>query len=93
MRAIWNGQLLGESKDTIVIEGNHYFPVDSINKEFFQDSETHTVCPWKGKASYYDVNVNGELNENAAWYYPSASQLAKGIEGWVAFGKGVEVTK
>lgn len=93
MKAIWNGQVLAESEDTIVVENNHYFPADSINKEFFKDSDTHTVCPWKGTASYYTVDVDGDENKDAAWYYPSASELARNIEGYVAFWKGVEVTK
>lgn len=93
MKAIWNGQKLADSKDTIVIEGNHYFPSNSINKEFFQESDTNTICPWKGTASYFDINVNGDINADAAWYYPKASQLAKGIEGRIAFWKGVEISK
>ena len=92
MKAIWNGQVLAESNDTVVIEGNHYFPADSINKEYFKESSTHTNCPWKGVASYYTVDVEGKENPDAAWFYPSASELAKKIEGYVAFWKGVEVT-
>ncbi|MEO9965567.1 MAG: DUF427 domain-containing protein [Reichenbachiella sp.] len=93
MKAIWNGQVLAESDDTLVVENNHYFPASSINKEYFKPSDTNTTCPWKGVASYYTVEVNGESNADAAWYYPSASDLAKNIEGYVAFWKGVEVTK
>lgn len=93
MKAIWNGEVLAESSDTIVIENNHYFPADSINKEFFKESDTHTTCPWKGVASYYTVEANGESNPDAAWYYPSASELAKQIEGYVAFWKGVKVVE
>ena len=93
MKAIWNGQVIAESDDTLVVENNHYFPADSIKKEFFKESNTHTVCPWKGTASYYTVEVDGNENADAAWYYPSASDLAKNIEGYVAFWKGVEVTK
>ncbi len=93
MKAIWNDQVLAESEDTIVVEGNHYFPKDSINKEFFKESDTHTTCPWKGVASYYTVEVEGKTNNDAAWFYPSASELAKNIENYVAFWKGVEVTK
>ncbi len=93
MKAIWNGQVLAESDDTVVIEGNHYFPSESINKQYFQESDTNTICPWKGTASYLDVNIDGNINNDAAWYYPQASQLAKGIEGRVAFWRGVEVTK
>ncbi|NNK81043.1 MAG: DUF427 domain-containing protein [Flavobacteriales bacterium] len=93
MKAIWNGQLLAESNDTKVIEGNHYFPADSIKKEFFKDSDTHSVCPWKGTASYYSLVVNGEENKDAAWYYPQAKDMAKEIEGYIAFWKGVEVNQ
>ncbi|MEP3386873.1 MAG: DUF427 domain-containing protein [Reichenbachiella sp.] len=93
MKAIWNGQVLAESEDTLVVENNHYFPAESINSEFFKASDTHTNCPWKGVASYYTVEVNGESNKDAAWFYPSASDLAKNIEGYVAFWKGVEVVK
>ena len=91
MKAIWNGVVLAESNDTIVIENNHYFPPSSINMEFFKSSNLNTFCPWKGEAYYYDVEVGGEINENSAWYYPKAKDLAKGIEGYVAFWKGVEV--
>ncbi|MEP2025601.1 MAG: DUF427 domain-containing protein [Reichenbachiella sp.] len=93
MKAIWNGQIVAESEDTLVVENNHYFPASSIKKEFFKTSDTHTNCPWKGVASYYTIEVNGESNKDAAWYYPSASDLAKNIEGFVAFWKGVEVVK
>lgn len=91
MKAIWNDEVVAESDDTVVVEGNHYFPAGSIKKEFFKETETHTVCPWKGQASYYTLDVNGEQNVDAAWYYPSASELAKNIEGYVAFWKGVKV--
>lgn len=91
MKAIWNGVVVAESDDTIVVEGNHYFPPDSIKKEYFSESETHTTCPWKGLASYYTLNVEGESNNDAAWYYPQASDLAKNIENYVAFWNGVEV--
>ncbi|MTI41109.1 DUF427 domain-containing protein [Fulvivirga lutimaris] len=93
MKAIWNGTVIAESNDTVVIEGNHYFPADTIKKEYFKSSDTHTVCPWKGTASYYTVDVDGEANKDAAWYYPETSDLAKAIKGYVAFWKGVEVTK
>ncbi len=91
MKAIWNGATLAESDKTVVIEGNHYFPADAINKEFFRASDTHTVCPWKGTASYYDVVASGETNKDAAWFYPSPKTEAKEIENYVAFWKGVEV--
>ena len=90
-KAIWNGQVLAESDETIVVEGNHYFPPESVNMELFKNSETHTVCPWKGTASYYSVEVDGETNNDAAWYYPDAKYPAKNIENYVAFWKGVEV--
>lgn len=92
MKATWNGATLAESDQTTVVEGNHYFPNDAINDEYFQPSETHTVCGWKGTASYYDIAVNGEINRDAAWYYPDAKADAKNIEGHVAFWKGVEVS-
>ena len=91
MKAIWNGQVLAESNETKVIEGNHYFPPESINQEFFTSSETHTNCPWKGVASYYTLNVAGKENQDAAWYYPETSELAKQIKGYVAFWKGVAI--
>ncbi len=91
MKAIWNGTVIAESNDTVVVEGNHYFPPNSINKEYFKESDTHSTCPWKGLASYYTVEVNGQQNNDAAWYYPQASDLAKQIEGYVAFWNGVEV--
>ncbi|MBX2829415.1 MAG: DUF427 domain-containing protein [Flavobacteriaceae bacterium] len=93
MKAIWNGQVLAESNDTVVVENNHYFPSDSIHKEYFKSSETHTVCPWKGKASYYSLEVNGQTNADAAWFYPETSHAAKPIEGYVAFWRGVEVVE
>jgi len=76
MKATWNGAVLAESDDTVVVEGNQYFPPESVNREYFRASETHTVCPWKGTASYYDVVVNGEVNGDAAWYYPDGSFVA-----------------
>lgn len=85
--------VIAESDDTVVVENNHYFPENSINKEYFKESNTHTVCPWKGTASYYTLEVDGNQNADAAWYYPQASELAKNIQGYVAFWKGVEVVK
>lgn len=93
MKAIWNGQVLAESDETKVVENNHYFPPASINKDFFKESATHTICPWKGEASYYTIAVEGKENPDAAWYYPKTKALANEIEGYVAFWKGVEVTK
>ncbi len=92
MKAKWNGETIAESNNTVVVEGNHYFPADSINKDHFKPSDHQTVCGWKGTASYYDVVVNGEVNKDAAWYYPDAKDDAKNIEGYVAFWKGVKVT-
>lgn len=91
MRATWKGTVIAESDDTIVIEGNHYFPPDSIRSENFNESPHQTTCPWKGEASYYDVVVDGERNENAAWYYPHPKDAAKEIKDYVAFWRGVEV--
>lgn len=93
MKAIWKDILLAESNDTIVVEGNHYFPADSLNKEFFKETNTHTNCPWKGIASYYDIKIDGEINSDSAWYYPETKYSAKEIEGRVAFWKGVDVVK
>ena len=90
-RASWNGAVLAESDTTEIVEGNHYFPPDSIRQEFFRASDTHTVCSWKGTASYYDVVVNGQVNPDAAWYYPTPKDAAKQIAGHVAFWKGVRV--
>lgn len=91
MKAIWNGKILAESEDTVVVEGNHYFPPESINKEFFRESSDHTFCPWKGTASYFDIDTDGKINPGAAWYYPDTYEAAKHIEGRIAFWKGVEV--
>ncbi|MGY6543193.1 DUF427 domain-containing protein [Arthrospiribacter ruber] len=91
MKAIWNNQVIAESDKTIQIEGNHYFPHDKIYRNFFRKSDTHTTCPWKGEASYYHIEVNAELNKDAAWYYPNTKPAAKEIENFVAFWRGVEV--
>jgi uncharacterized protein (DUF427 family) len=91
MKAIWQDAVLAESEDTVVVEGNHYFPADSINRACFQPSDTHTTCPWKGEASYYDVVVDGQVNNDAAWYYPEPKQAAANIKDHVAFWKGVKV--
>lgn len=91
MRAVWNNTILAESDDTVVVEGNHYFPVASIRTEHFRPSDTHTTCPWKGLASYYDLAVDGQVNKDAAWYYPEPKDAAKEIKGRVAFWKGVKV--
>ncbi len=91
MTATWNNQTIAESNDTIVVENNHYFPIESITNKFLKESGTHSVCPWKGTASYYSLEVDGKTNKDAAWYYPDAKEKAKNIEGYVAFWKGVEV--
>jgi uncharacterized protein (DUF427 family) len=91
MKAMWNGKLLAESDETVVVENNHYFPPAALKMEHFRPSKTHTTCHWKGVASYYHLEVDGQKNEDAAWYYPSASAEAKSIEGRVAFWKGVKI--
>ncbi len=91
MRALWNGMVLAESDDTVVVEGNHYFPAASVRAELFEASEHRSVCAWKGTASYQTVVVDGQRNENAAWYYPSPSDAAAEIKGRYAFWKGVTV--
>ena len=93
MKAIWNDQVIAESDKTVIIEGNHYFPPESINQDFFKTSNTHTVCPWKGTASYYTLEVGGKANSDAAWFYPETSDNAKMIKGHVAFWKGVQVVE
>nr|WP_290224550.1 DUF427 domain-containing protein [Trichocoleus desertorum] len=90
-KAVWNGAVLAESNNCEVVENNYYFPPDALNREFFKESSTHTTCPWKGVASYYNVEVEGQVNKDAAWYYPEAKQAAKNIEGYVAFWRGVKV--
>ena len=91
VKAVWNGVVLAQSDRTEVVEGNHYFPPESINQEYFKPSDTHTTCFWKGEASYYTIVVEGKENKDAAWYYPHAKEKAKNIEGYVAFWRGVEV--
>ncbi len=91
MKAIWNDAVLAQSDATVVVEGNHYFPADSLKHEYFEDSDTHTTCPWKGVASYRHVVVNGERNKDAAWHYPEPKAAADNIRGHTAFWKGVQV--
>ena len=93
MKAIWNNQVIAESDDTVVVESNHYFPPEAIKREYYQESDTTTSCFWKGQASYYSIVVDGEKNEDAAWYYPDAKEKAKHIEGMIAFWRGVEVVE
>lgn len=90
-RAIWRGTVLAESEQTRVVEGNHYFPPDSIHRQYFKNSGTYTVCPWKGVASYYTIEVDGKRIEDAAWHYPDPKPAAEQIRGYIAFWKGVEV--
>lgn len=91
MKAIWNNTVIAESTDTVLVEGNHYFPPESLNREFISDSKLNTTCPYKGTASYYDITVDGDKNADAVWYYPSTRPGFENIEGRVAFWKGVQV--
>ena len=91
MRAIWKGTSIAESDDIVEVEGNAYFPHDALRPEHFKPSDTHTTCPWKGRASYYDVVVGEDVNADAAWYYPSPKAGAEAVTGRVAFWRGVEV--
>ena len=91
MKAIWKDTVIAESDETVVVEGNHYFPPDAIHEEYFKPSQTHTICPWKGTASYYTLDVDGQQNPDAAWFYPETKDAAKNIKGRIAFWKGVQV--
>ena len=91
MKATWNNAVIAESNDTVVVEGNHYFPAETVNRAYLEPSDTHTICPWKGEASYYSLTVNGETNKDAAWYYPAPKEAAAEIKDRVAFWKGVKV--
>lgn len=91
MRATWNRVVLADSDDTVVVEGNHYFPADALKPEHFRDSDTTSFCPWKGTANYYHVVVDGQVNSNAAWVYRTPKEAAKRIAGRIAFWNGVEV--
>ena len=91
MKAIWKGQTIADSHRTIEVEGNRYFPVEDVNKDLLQPSSTHTSCPWKGEASYYNIKVNGDTNKDAAWYYPQPKDAAQHIKNHIAFWKGVEI--
>lgn len=93
MQAVWNGAVLAESDDTVVVEHNHYFPVSSLNREFFEESEKTTVCSWKGTAQYFSVTVDGRTNADAAWFYADPSVKASMVAGRVAFWKGVDVRR
>jgi len=91
MKAIWNGTTIAESDETVVVEGNHYFPREAVNSDYLTDSNTHTTCPWKGLASYFTLTVDGKTNPDAAWYYPDPKPAASEIKDRVAFWKGVRV--
>ncbi len=90
-KATWNGAVLAESDRCVVVEGNQYFPPDAINSDYFQPSDTHTTCPWKGSASYYSIVVDGQVNKDAAWYYPTPKDAANNIKDHIAFWRGVKV--
>jgi uncharacterized protein (DUF427 family) len=90
-KAIWNNVILAESTQTVIVEGNHYFPPESIKWEYFQPGQERTVCPWKGIASYYDIVVNGQINKGGAWYYPEPKPAAANIKDRIAFWRGVRV--
>jgi uncharacterized protein (DUF427 family) len=93
MKAIWKGKVIAESNDTIVVEGNHYFPSDSVNHEFLEKSEKKTTCPWKGVASYFNIVMGEDVNPDATWTYPEPKEAAKEIAGRYAFWRGVEVAE
>ncbi|NNG12184.1 MAG: DUF427 domain-containing protein [Halobacteria archaeon] len=91
MKAVWNGVVIAESDRTLIVEGNHYFPPDSVRREYLESSGTHTTCPWKGMASYFNIVVAGRTNPDAAWYYPEPKPAAHDIRDYVAFWKGVDI--
>ena len=93
MIARWNNQVIAESEATVVVEGNHYFPLDSVHKEYLRDSDHTSVCGWKGTAHYYSLQVDGDMNADAAWYYPQPKSAAVEIAGHIAFWKGVQVSQ
>lgn len=90
-KAIWNNTVIAESDETIIVEGNHYFPPKAIKREYFKANKRHTTCPWKGVASYYDIDVGGRVNKGGAWYYPQPKKAAREIKDYVAFWRGVRV--
>ena len=91
MRATWKGSVIAESDRTVVVEGHHYFPIEDVSEAYLEQSDHHSICPWKGRASYFDVVVGGDRNRDAAWFYPKPSPLARKVKGRVAFWKGVDV--
>jgi len=90
-KAIWNNAIIAESECCEIVEGNHYFPPDAVGRQYLRPSDTHTTCGWKGVASYYDVVVNGEINKDAAWYYPDTKPAADNVKGYIAFWRGVTI--
>lgn len=92
MKAIWNGAVIAESDQTVIVEGNHYFPRNAVKQEYLKESSTHTICPWKGEASYYTIEVNGQRNNDAAWYYPEPKEAALEIKDRIAFWHGVQIS-
>lgn len=91
VKAIWNDEVIAKSQNTIIIEGNHYFPPQDVRRDYLGASDYRSTCPWKGEAHYYDILINGEKNENAAWYYPQPKEKALQIKDYVAFWKGVAI--
>lgn len=93
MKAEWNNQIIAESNETIIVENNHYFPLNAVKNQYLKPSSTHTTCPWKGLASYFTLDVDGKQNPDAAWFYPQPKEAAKQIKDYVAFWKGVKITQ
>jgi uncharacterized protein (DUF427 family) len=93
MKAVWKNAVLAESDQTVMVEGNHYFPPEAVSRQYLKPSDSHSTCPWKGQASYYHIEVDGEVNQDAAWYYPEPKDAAQNIKNHVAFWKGVEMTE
>ncbi len=91
MKAVWNGTVLAESDDTVMVEGNHYFPLETVRRDVLRESSHHTSCPWKGRASYYSLDVDGRVNEDAAWFYPDPLAGAEAVAGRIAFWRGVQI--
>ncbi len=93
MKAIWNGEIIAESNNTVIVEGNHYFPADSVDRKYLAESDTTSVCPWKGTANYFSLQVDGEMNADSAWYYREPKSAAAEIKGHIAFWRGVRIEK
>ncbi len=93
MKAIWNDEIIAESENTVVVEGNHYFPNESVNKKYLVESNKNSFCPWKGTANYFSLKVNGKINDDSAWYYPDPKPAAAEIKGYIAFWRGVKIEK